>query len=252
MDKKLHIVQHLYGEGEDRTDLGRLLEEEAAREEYEALSQVKAHLDLRPRVRPDPQVIDRVVAAAAVPSRFTTPALKQQDRAARPRLRLRRFGLIGAVSTALAVVLAVGIGLDALRTSPSALPESQALAPAASAVPREEAGVEGAEAEVGASEFRRFAPEKDAEPQPVPPALGFQLADQDGARAEEAEAAPTWDESDELLRVHRHIEMLRARSLDSLWDESAVISLDSLQMQHPGAASGLDAASTRRPGGQQP
>ena len=65
MDEKLHIVQHLYGEGDDPAALQHLLEDDGLRADYEALSEAKHYLDGRPPARPDPMVIDRIVAAAA-------------------------------------------------------------------------------------------------------------------------------------------------------------------------------------------
>ena len=246
MDEKLHIVHHLYGEDTDPAELRRLLEDEALREEYEALSEVKFHLDHRKRARPDAQVIDRIVAAAAVPQSGAT-ARKRPDRAARPGWATRRFRAIGAVSAVLAVVLTVGIGLS----------QFQEFIPSAS-----DAAMEAGPAEVEAFSNSRDAPatagtrqpealrldERRAGPPAAPAPAEFEggLLDADVAgEAKEEEAVPSWDEADELLRVHRGIEMIRARSLDLTWDESAVMSLDSLPTE-PDAAFGLEAASTRR------
>ena len=48
MDEKLHIVQHLYGEGDDPAALQHLLEDDGLRADYEALSEAKHYLDGRP------------------------------------------------------------------------------------------------------------------------------------------------------------------------------------------------------------
>ena len=94
MDEKLHIVQHLYGEGDDPADLQRLLEDDGVRAEYEALSETKRYLDQREPARPDPLVLDRIVAAAAPPRAGVMPG-RRRDRAARPSRTMRRFRLAG-------------------------------------------------------------------------------------------------------------------------------------------------------------
>lgn len=258
MDPKLHIVHHLYGEDADPGALRRLLEDDALREEYEALREIKFHLDHRKRTRPDPQVIDRIVAAAAVPQRGAASP-KRRDRAARPGLAIRRFRLVGAVSAVLAVVLVVGIGLDQFQVftpdarQADAVMEAPAAAMDAPAAANEEAATEGFDAReapaVGSAGALRLDEARSVQPltaSPAPPEREAVLLDDDVAE----EALPSWDEADELLRVHRRIEMIRARSLDLAWDESAVMSLDSLPTQ-PNAADGLEAVSTRRSGDNQ-
>lgn len=66
MDKRLQLLRHLYGELEDERELRSLLEDEEAVAEYVALSESKRALDLwRRPSRPDPAVVDRLVAAAS-------------------------------------------------------------------------------------------------------------------------------------------------------------------------------------------
>ena len=241
MDEKLHIVHHLYGEDTDPAELRRLLEDEALREEYEALSEVKFHLDHRKRARPDAQVIDRIVAAAAPPQRGAT-ARKRRDRAAHPGRTPRRFRAIGAVSAVLAVVLAVGIGLDQFQSFIPSASDAAMEAPAAEEV---EAFSGDAPATAGTRPPEPLRLEERRAARPDAPAAHETGFLDDNVAGEANEALPSWDEADELLRVHRRIEMLRARSPDLAWDESAVISLDSMPTE-PDAAAGLEAASTRR------
>lgn len=59
-------------------------------------------------------------------------------------------------------------------------------------------------------------------------------------------AEPAWDEANDLVDVHSRLNLIRARSHAQLWDESAVISLDSIPMDAPDLLPGLGAASTRR------
>ena len=244
MDEQLHIVHHLYGEDTDPADLRRLLEDEALRQEYEALSEVKFYLDHRQGARPDPKVIDRIVAAAAMPQRGATP---RQDRAARPGRAIRRFRTVGAVSAVLAVLLVIGIGLDQFQSfAPSSFQtEAVRQAPAAAgeleALSEEAPGIAG----TGQPPSMRPEPNRAARLAPQPPPAPAKLEAAFLGDARDEAPVPSWDETDELLRVHRRMEMIRARSLDLIWDEAAVMSLDSLPTE-PNAASGLEAASTIR------
>ncbi len=251
MDETLRIVHHLYGEDTDPADLRRLLEDEALRQEYEALSEVKFHLDHRKRARPDAQVIDRIVAAAATPQHRATPH-QRHDRAARPGRATRRFRAIGAVSAVLAVVLAVGIGLDPFQSFIPGASQTDAVMEAPAAAENAEAleirvSSEEALATAGARQPESLRLVESRAVQPNTPALAERAKREDAFLddARDEITVPSWDETDELLRVHRRIEMIRARSLDLTWDEAAVISLDSLPTE-PSAAVGLEAASTRR------
>ncbi len=302
MDDKLHIVQHLYGEGEDPAALQQLLEDAALREDYDALSDVKQRLDQRPPARPDPFVIDRIVAAAATPKAGVMPG-KRQDRTARPNRR--RYRLAGAFSGVLALVLVVGIGLNqyVFQQGEQAAPTSEAKAlrqeaPAeAEAFAMEDAPADEEEAKPATLLNQPMADDADValggtlasteqlEPEPSladvqPPspvqdgedvsALGEgSIAAESVARsraaapaavaanveagrrdtslqAKEADVAPAWDEADDLLRVHRRIDMLRARSRELIWDESAVMSLDSLPQEPARTLPGLNAAGKRK------
>ncbi|SHK80758.1 hypothetical protein [Rhodothermus profundi] len=64
-DRRLYLVRLLYGEALPN---GRAPEADPElADEWQTLQEVKAWLDARPRHRPDPTVIDRIVAAAARP-----------------------------------------------------------------------------------------------------------------------------------------------------------------------------------------
>ena len=279
MDEKLHIVQHLYGEGDDPEALQRLLEDDGLRADYEALSEAKRYLDGRPPARPDPLVIDRIVAAAVPPRAGVIPG-QRKDRAARPNRAGRRYRLVGALSGVVALVLVVGIGLnqfflqgmerapaDAEVMMPNAAPadgeeakefarrnrdEAGALAPATSRAMEERLATAQPDAQDAdlamPSEEEAFADDAAA-----PAAMLLLEADSEavaGARLEKSaagdEAAPTWDEADDLMRVHRRLDMVRARSRELIWDESAVMSLDSLPEQPGRALPGLEAAGKKK------
>lgn len=66
MDETLRIVRHLYGEEPDPEALKRrLTEDPALAREHDELAQVKAMLDEKPPSRPDASVLDAITAAAA-------------------------------------------------------------------------------------------------------------------------------------------------------------------------------------------
>lgn len=110
MDKKLHILHHLYGEDDDPAARDALLGDPALRAEYEALASVRAALDARSKPRPDAAVLDAVLAAAAAPG--GPPPRARTDRAPKPRRAARRYRRLGALSAVVAVLLVVGIGLQ--------------------------------------------------------------------------------------------------------------------------------------------
>lgn len=57
---------------------------------------------------------------------------------------------------------------------------------------------------------------------------------------------PTWDESEHLVDVYGRLAIVRARSSGVLWDESAVMSLDSLPTDPTGVLRNLELAGTRQ------
>lgn len=125
MDKKLHILHHLYGE-EHESDLQELLQDEEVRAEYQALGELKNSLDQRPPQRPEASTFDAIVAAAAQDSPAPS-AIARADRPARPN-RSRRFRRISALATTCAVVIVVGvvfIQLNLTTTAPA--PSEQAV-----------------------------------------------------------------------------------------------------------------------------
>ena len=67
MDKKLLLIQHLYGEREDAEELKELLKDPACRAEYEALRDVKRKLENRALRRPvtaPESAVDQIIASA--------------------------------------------------------------------------------------------------------------------------------------------------------------------------------------------
>ncbi|MFQ5570146.1 MAG: hypothetical protein ACE5G0_10765 [Rhodothermales bacterium] len=244
MDEKLQIIQHLYGEGKDRTDLRRLLDDEALRAEYEALSEIKFQLDHRRRVRPDAVVIDRVMEAA---QGGRAPLRRRRDRAARPSAR-RRLRLVGAAGAVLATLLVVSIGvLQMQHTLPVVAPEA-ASAEADALSPDTDLGGALAPLDERLDDTGGRSRLREELPMPAAP-------EETEARlmvvGSEGDTLPTWDEVDRLVQVRRYLDMLEARSLEETWDESRVMSLDRLPTGNSTTRRGVNAAGERRRGGNQ-
>jgi len=179
MNDRLRIIRHLYGEDvDDPTFARRLSEDEALRREYERLKATKMRLERRRSRQPDPAVVDRVVDAAAQEAASPMP---DAPRAAedRPARPPRRTWSrrLQTVSAALALVLAVGLGWWQ-RPSTSHNPAPET------------------------------STEATAQRNASPAAQGRSL---------DADAVPAWDDSDELVRIHRRIERLRSRSATGAW-----------------------------------
>lgn len=180
MDDRLQIIRHLYGEEvEDPTFTRRLSEDAALRREYEHLRTTKERLDRRPLPQPDPAVVDRVVDAARDAAQNSSAASPANDRPARPPIRTWNRRL-QAVSAGLALLLAIGLGWWQQR------PEAS-----------------------GGDSFRASAESAPPQTQAASP--------QDQPRG--TDTVPAWDDSDELVRIHRRVQRLQARSATDAWGE---------------------------------
>ena len=214
MDKKLQIVLHLYGEADDRAAFRRLLEDEEVRAEHQAMSEVKFALDHARPKRPDPAVLARIAEVAAHPERLAASPTRRRDRMP---VRLRRRRMWQWAGAAAVVVLAVGLGLGRLASGPDA--------------PRIASDERPASFEQ--AERLRTAPPGRAQRMQAKPA------------AVHPDAALGWDGGDEVWRIHRRIERLRARNAALRWGEPAV-PLETLPASDPGV--GLRPAGSRPPG----
>jgi hypothetical protein len=187
MDDSLRLIQHLYGEDvDDPTFERRLAEDDELREEYEQLQATKETLDRRTPPSPDPETVDQVVERAADaaqngaavddqngdrPERAPDRAAQAPDRAWSRRLR--------GVSTALALLLIVGLGVWQLRSGGPATADTS-------------------------------ASESATQQQSTSVAAG-------GEQGESTESIPEWDDRDEVVRLHQRIEQLRSRSRTDAW-----------------------------------
>ncbi|MGI9174970.1 MAG: hypothetical protein ACR2GR_06595 [Rhodothermales bacterium] len=262
MDEKLHILRHLYAEEQDAEHDGAWLrqqvrKDEALRQEYEALAEVKRHLDRRPPQRPDVQVIDQVVAAAA-----QQPALRL-DRGAAPPAR-RRFPAFVATTFTLLVLVSIGLWQFLPATSETEALSAQGETATtdsfaseevaeAEAAPAPEAQIAQSKTRTPQSEDRLSAPEAaspaadrlaEASSQPAEslvassvPALepasrsaAMASAAQNLADVQPVQPAPLvattadigWDDTDDVQRLYRQIELVQARSNGLEWENPMV------------------------------
>lgn len=189
MDDSLRVLQYLYGEEIDDSDFPRRLsEDDELRREYEQFRETKATLDRRPSRRPDPEVVDDIVDAAAEAAQTdSSPSSADRqapDRTARaPRHTWRRR--LQGISAVLVLVLVVGLGWWAL--------------PGSSSSP-------GQEVQEGAPSTASSAMTGEARPMT-------------GETSAVEEAVPEWDDRDELVRLHRRIEYVETRSRSNTWEE---------------------------------
>ncbi|PSQ80851.1 MAG: hypothetical protein BRD41_04230 [Bacteroidetes bacterium QS_1_63_11] len=181
MDDPLRLIQYLYGEDEDESTVARRLpEDDALYREYERLRKTKERLDDRPARRPDPAVVDEVVDTARGATQSSSSTSRpDEDRPACPPTRswTRRLQVVG---TALALGLFVGVGWWQL-------PETADQSTAASA------------------------------PDELTPTASQSAPTVPKERRGSTEAVPAWDESDELVRIHRRVEQLQAQSGPNSW-----------------------------------
>ena len=213
MDTPRKLIRALYGE----TEPPEFPPDDPAGREWAAFSEVKAVLDERPRRRPDPTVIDAVVAAAARAPRA--------DRRPVRRARSNRQRIVAGAALALTLMLGVW-GLwpptdpaPRVAVADTEVQPDLALAPEPSADTRME--------------------EVAVPPDPLPPKpkawLGedrtepaedsrLELARRvEEALREEPPAEYGWDASSELHTLRKQVEILEARSERTRWDEPAML-----------------------------
>jgi len=110
MKDKKNILLHLYGDPEAEGDLRSLLKDPNLQEEHKALSEAKFRMDHLVRSRPDPAVIDRILAEASQGDAVRSVGKRRGDRAPAWRFRPLRRVLVPAVSIAAVLVVSVGLG----------------------------------------------------------------------------------------------------------------------------------------------
>lgn len=185
---KKDILLHLYGEATDAEELRSLLRDEELRREHAALSEAKFRLDHLKRERPDPVIMDRILAAAAGEQGLPS-STDRKDRPAVARSARMRKVMLPALTIAAAILFGVAVGWFSSQSGTAQVDE-----PAVATAPDDIVPPES---------LYRFVP-----PQPVTPA-----STQDPRLA--------WDDSAPLMDMHRRIESMRPEGMLD-WGEQAV------------------------------
>ena len=196
MDKPLQLIQHLYGE---RDTAPWNEDEEALQKEYDDLRAVKDALSRRDSASPDPEVVDRIVDAAraaggSAPS--DAREAEREDRAARESPARGTTRLLRRAGAVFAVVLLAAVGWwqlgslenDATRSAPPVAVSPESESPSAARAPS-----------------------------------GTVAAQARNETAASASELPDWDEGDDVVRLHRRIEVLNARSTASRWGNGSLL-----------------------------
>lgn len=188
MNEKLQLLLHLYGEVDDQEEREQLLANESLQKEWDELQHVKQSLDEKRQASPSSDAIENVLAFAEKQSATRRREEAAHDRVAvtRPPEQRRRSRLLtwsGAVAT-LMVVLGIGFWVLMPSESEIRIPEAPSTEQSQSVAP---------------------APGEEAAPVLT------------GARADEEEVIPSWDEFDDLRSLRYHLRVLETRSPEEQW-----------------------------------
>jgi len=180
MDDTLRLIQSLYDEDVDDPALARrVAEDDALRDEYERLRQTKEALDRRSSPSPDPAVVDRVVDHAATAARTADAgASSARTGADRPARPPSRSRSRRLQGVSAVLAVILVLGLGWWQLGPSTPSGPSATA-------------------------------NESSPQQVESAPGAAQAQSD--------EIPEWDDRQEVVRLHRRVEMLRSRSRSDTW-----------------------------------
>ena len=206
MDKKLQIVQYLYGEAENPVEVRNDLREESDLwEEYQAISVAKFKLDHRRRHRPDVQVLDNIFEIAAGKGEIRSLERRRDRRAIPHRARIRKARTWGIVGMALTVVVFFTVGIRYFSTTSESTPRDSNGYRAQS-----NEAVTSPNAEIPPSLVDRIAPDMISA-QKGNTSILYERSDED----------LDWNESEGMLDLYRRIEILRS-GVASGWDEPAL------------------------------
>lgn len=182
MDDTLRLIQHLYDEDvDDPAFAQRLAEDDTLRREYEQLLDTKAALEQRSTPSPAPNVVDDIVdyAAEAAQAKADSSPTREGRRDRTARTPDR---------TRNRRLQGIGTVLALLLVAAVGWWQMDA--------------VQSPPANTAASSATVAPPEPaDAAPSQTP------------------DSVPNWDDREEVVRLHRRIEMVRDRSNTSAWND---------------------------------
>jgi len=188
MNKALRLIQHLYGEDDRPEKTAQLLaSDDALRDEYRRLQAVKNQLDAKPPERPDAAVVDRVVESAMSGFKERASHAARTSTASRQSAKKRKDRAPSTLRrTPWQRVLRVTAALAVLLIGVS----------------------------IGVWQWEA---EENLVANSTPTAA---TAQDDATRmsSTDDQSMPEWDEADDVVRLHRYIETLQARSSTTSWD----------------------------------
>lgn len=188
MDDTLRIIRYLYGEDDAPADVERrLAEDDDLRAEYKALHEVKQHLDQRSPHRPDAAVIDQITEKAAEAASAQRTAAQAERTGSERRHEREPARSEAGQRRRWGVAAAAALALVVVAVGIWQYPVDQDL----------NAVLESA------------------------PLAADRMQTTQRAEAQQGEL-PAWDEADDVVRLHRHIETLQVRSRPGAWDSGTL------------------------------
>lgn len=189
MDDTLRIIRYLYGEDDAPADVERrLAEDDDLRAEYKALHEVKQHLDERSPQRPDAAVIDQVTEKAAEAASARRTATQPGGAGSERRHEREPARSAAGQRRRWGVAAAAVLALVVVAVGIWQYPVDQDLNAVLESAPLAADQVQAPSSEASASQS----------------------------------ALPAWDEADDVVRLHRHIETLQVRSRPGAWDSGTM------------------------------
>ncbi len=188
MDDTLRLIQHLYDDDDaefahldDAEFAHRLARDEELRREYEELLETKEALDQRTSSSPDPDVVDTIVDRAAEAASSSPQSDASPSRRADRAARAPDRPQTRRLQ---------GVGAVLALLLVAAVGWWQ---------------MDNVQTPPSATTSTTSAQQTEAVT--------------DGEQEDASDAVPAWDDSDEVVRLHRRIEMVRDRSNEGTWDE---------------------------------
>ena len=186
MENELRIIRHLYDEDERPEEVEALLaEDEALLAEYRSMQAVKQHLDRRKPQHADADVLAQITEAAAEATAEASPEAAAESAETRrsdrePVARQQTRWLPRIGIAGAALVMILAVGVAFWQLPLGSDSESAELA----------------------------AQESASSPSVT------------ASSAQDASGLPSWDEGDDVARLHQYIQTIQARSSTQQWDSA--------------------------------
>ncbi len=226
IEKRLDAVRLLYENGDPEHSQEESTLDDETRLELESFREIKRLLDRRSARRPDPHVIEEILAGLPSGAASRSSALARKDRPSLPRStsQMRRFLGMGVLTALVLVVFSIANRPIDLPLEAPAEIASNAPEPMTSALQK-----------VQDPEAANLQDEKPALDASYPPSdeqrynassKTIAAVAQEGIRGSPG-VDMEWNDAADLVLVYQRVEMLRDRGLEPGWEEP-LISVDML------------------------